>query len=112
MGLQQESAPGLKGLGRGLNKTDLEKRKNDEEQEEAWVQCDSCSVWVHQICGMFNKGRNSDAVSYVCPMCLLEGGSLELSSLNSSKLQQVLYEAWQYKSASTRTQDARCNQRR
>ncbi|KAK9866771.1 hypothetical protein WJX84_010523 [Apatococcus fuscideae] len=69
----QEAGAGLRGLGKGLNKADLEKRKNDEEQEEAWVQCDACSAWVHQICGMFNKGRNSDNVSYVCPMCLLDG---------------------------------------
>ena len=66
----------MKGLGKGLNKADLDKRKNDEEQEEGWVACDSCHAWVHQICGMFNKGRNSDAVSYVCPMCLLDGKNL------------------------------------
>lgn len=51
----------------------MEKRKNDEETEEGWVQCDVCDCWVHQICGLFNKGRNKEETPYVCPMCLLNG---------------------------------------
>lgn len=50
----------------------LEKRKNDKEQEEEWVQCDACEGWVHMICGLFNKGRNNQERGYLCPPCLLE----------------------------------------
>ena len=42
------------------------------------MQCDVCELWVHQICGLFNKGRNKEDTPYVCPSCLLEG---ELSLL-------------------------------
>jgi E1A/CREB-binding protein len=51
----------------------VQKRKNDEEIEEGWVQCDHCEGWVHQICGMFNKGRNNHDVHYLCPDCLASG---------------------------------------
>jgi E1A/CREB-binding protein len=37
------------------------------------VQCDHCERWVHQICGLFNKGRNDEDMPYICPMCLLDG---------------------------------------
>jgi hypothetical protein len=38
------------------------------QMEEGWVQCDSCEGWVHQICGLFNKGRNDEDMPYqVCP---------------------------------------------
>jgi E1A/CREB-binding protein len=51
----------------------LEKRKNEDEIDEHWVQCDHCEGWVHQICGMFNKGRNTTEDHYLCPSCLLLG---------------------------------------
>ena len=56
-----------------VKKAELEKRKNDDEQEEGWVQCDLCSAWVHMICGLFNKGRNNEEMPYHCPECLLGG---------------------------------------
>ncbi len=58
-----------------VKKVELEKRKNDDEQEEGWVQCDLCSAWVHMICGLFNKGRNNEEMPYHCPECLLGGES-------------------------------------
>ena len=56
-----------------VRKSELEKRKNDDEQEEGWVACDACGAWVHMICGLFNKGRNDDDMPYHCPNCLLTG---------------------------------------
>lgn len=56
-----------------VRKSELEKRKNDDEQEEGWVACDACGAWVHMICGMFNKGRNDDDMPYHCPNCLYTG---------------------------------------
>ena len=56
-----------------VRKSELEKRKNDDEQEEGWVACDACGAWVHMICGMFNKGRNDDDMPYHCPKCLITG---------------------------------------
>jgi E1A/CREB-binding protein len=56
-----------------MRKADMEKKRNDDEQEEAWVQCDNCEGWVHQICGLFNKGRNNEERGYLCPPCLLNG---------------------------------------
>ena len=45
------------------------------QSEEGWVQCDQCERWVHQICGLFNKGRNSQTTHYMCPICLQQGAS-------------------------------------
>lgn len=42
--------------------------------EEGWVQCDQCEGWVHQICGLFNKGRNDQNRGFLCPFCLRDGG--------------------------------------
>eukprot|EP00879_Flechtneria_rotunda_P004691 GHRR01004955.1.p1 GENE.GHRR01004955.1~~GHRR01004955.1.p1 ORF type:complete len:1088 (+),score=359.45 GHRR01004955.1:402-3266(+) len=56
-----------------VRKADLQKKKNDDEIEEGWVQCDACESWVHQICGLFNKGKNDQNVHYLCPKCLMHG---------------------------------------
>lgn len=66
--------------GSALRKTELEKKRNDEETEEGWVQCDQCERWVHQICGLFNKGRNTESTNYLCPHCLKHGALVALLS--------------------------------
>ena len=48
------------------------------QSEEGWVQCDQCERWVHQICGLFNKGRNTQDTHYMCPMCLQKGAGPSL----------------------------------
>ena len=57
-------------------KKDLQKKKNDDEVEEGWVQCDCCDNWVHMICGLFNKGKNDQTVHYLCPTCLMDVSTL------------------------------------
>ena len=54
--------------GTEVRKCDLQKFKNDSMPEEAWVQCDSCESWIHQICALFN-GRKVNTCS--CPKCHL-----------------------------------------
>ena len=67
--------------GSEVRKMDLQKLKNDSMPEEAWVQCDSCDSWVHQICALFNGRKNKSAVSYSCPKC-------HLGKLNSGEAKQ------------------------
>ena len=56
-----------------VKKADLNKRKNDEIQEESWVQCDDCERWIHQICGLYNTRHDKEnTAAYSCPLCLLD----------------------------------------
>lgn len=55
--------------GKEIGKNDLQKLKNDALAEEAWVQCDGCFNWVHQICALFNGRKNKTSASYTCPKC-------------------------------------------
>ena len=60
--------------GKKVPKNQLQKRKNAEDLEEPWVQCDTCNSWVHQVCSLFNKGRNEGGSGHFsCPECLLNG---------------------------------------
>jgi E1A/CREB-binding protein len=55
--------------GSEVRKAALQKLKNDALPEEAWVQCDDCTGWVHQICALFNDRRNKNTATYLCPKC-------------------------------------------
>jgi hypothetical protein len=59
--------------GQLIQKSALLKTNNDVKLEEPWVECDSCHSWVHQVCGLYNKGLASRETPYYCPHCLYEG---------------------------------------
>ena len=53
-------------------KSALAKKKNDDDLEEPWVQCDYCNNWYHQICVLFNGRRNEGGEApFTCPGCIL-----------------------------------------
>lgn len=73
-----------------FQKEEMEKKKNNAISEEAWVQCDNCEGWVHQICGLFNKGRNDDSRGFLCPQCLLTGLRIGKRRIPESRPQAML----------------------
>lgn len=73
-----------------IAKQDLEKKKNDVVSEEPWVQCDICESWVHQICGLFNKGNNDDSRGFICPECLLSALKTEKRKVPETRPQAML----------------------
>ena len=61
--------------------------------EEGWVQCDDCQGWVHQICGLFNKGNNKDDAAFHCPECLEEGLRMGRRQVVSERPQSMMESA-------------------
>ena len=58
--------------GQRFPKATLIKKKNDDDLEEPWVQCDYCEDWYHQLCVLFNGRRNEgDEAPFTCPNCIL-----------------------------------------
>lgn len=55
-----------------LKKKDLVKEKNDALAEEEWIECASCKMWVHQICGLFDGQVRANASVFVCPTCVIK----------------------------------------
>jgi hypothetical protein len=70
-GLMKPDEPLVLDDGCEVSKSDLEESKNDALPEEAWVNCDVCSCWVHQICALFNGRMNKSKATFVCPNCFL-----------------------------------------
>jgi len=67
-------------------KRDLLKRGYDEDISESWIQCSSCSEFVHQACGLFNpftcpaqeRNLRVKQAGFVCPLCRLTPGETGL----------------------------------
>ncbi|XP_075512705.1 histone acetyltransferase HAC1-like [Primulina tabacum] len=60
----------VKGL--SISKDKLCKDKNTEADDEAWVKCDKCECWQHQICALCNSKQDLEGeVKYTCPFCRL-----------------------------------------
>ncbi|KAI4982402.1 hypothetical protein ZWY2020_022894 [Hordeum vulgare] len=55
--------------GQNLSKALFQKKRNDEETQEGWVNCETCDCWQHQICALFNDIDYDAKQAYTCPYC-------------------------------------------
>jgi E1A/CREB-binding protein len=56
-----------------IRKDNVHNKKNDDNTEESWVQCETCDGWMHQICAVFNSRQNDNddaEIKYTCAVCL------------------------------------------
>ena len=74
--------------GQQFPKQQLVKKKNDDDLEEPWVQCDYCEDWYHQICVLFNGRKNEGgSAPFTCPNCILSQLDKEIAkSLSNVRL--------------------------
>ncbi|CAM9502458.1 unnamed protein product [Chrysoparadoxa australica] len=86
--LPAEVGEGWDGEGSILYKKDLLRRKFDEEISEAWVQCDRCQCWVHQVCALFNARANAGGAEMTCPRCRLQDAAGALERVRLSPKQE------------------------
>lgn len=107
--------------GMRLSKNELSRKRNQEDDEEPWVECDSCNKWFHQICVLFNSRSNvENDPAFHCPQCILSQlqsnkrlptpmeerprSQLPASSLPSNRFSEYL-EEWLYKTLRSEQKD-------
>ncbi len=74
----RESKDPVKMEDRVFNKSELSRKKHDNDGEEPWVCCDQCRRWQHQVCALFNGHRGNAAsetgvdMQYYCCDCMID----------------------------------------